>query len=55
MKKQYTSPSTLVVTITHQTHILAGSPGIATSEKSASGSSEVLSRQGGDFWDEDEY
>lgn len=54
MKKHYISPITLVVTITQQSHILAGSPGIATSERSASGSSEVLSRKGGSFWDDEE-
>lgn len=54
MKKQYISPITLVVTIAHQTHILAGSPGIGTNEGPASGSSEVLSRRGGSIWDDEE-
>lgn len=54
MKKPYISPRTLVITISQQSHILAGSPGIATNERAASGSSDVLSRQGDGFWDDDE-
>jgi hypothetical protein len=53
MKKPYISPSTLVVTINHHSHILAGSPGITTSETSASQGSDVLSRSGS-FWDDDD-
>jgi hypothetical protein len=45
MKKSYISPSILVVALNHQTHILAGSPGIATSNGVASGSGEVLGRE----------
>lgn len=54
MKKQYISPSTLVITVTSQSHILNSSPGILTNERSASGSSAVLSRQGDGFWDDEE-
>jgi len=54
MKKQYLSPNTLVITISQESHILAGSPGIYTNERSASGSSDVLSRQDSGFWDDDE-
>lgn len=54
MKRQYISPSTLVITITNKSHILTGSLGILTNERSASGSSEVLSRQHSSFLDDDE-
>jgi hypothetical protein len=54
MKKQYISPITFVISVTIQSNILAGSPGIDASEGPASGSSTVLSRQGGSFWDDDD-
>lgn len=54
MKKSYMSPSTLVVTIVNKSHILTSSPGISTTEAAASGSGDVLSRQGGSFWDDEE-
>ena len=54
MKKKYISPSILAVAINYQTHILAGSPGVATSESSASGKSAVLGRQGSfSVWEDD--
>ena len=54
MKKQYKAPLLTFVTISHQTQLLSASPGIVTSEGPASATEEVLSRQGGSFWDDDE-
>ncbi len=54
MKKQYLSPTTLVVSLTHCSNILAGSPGIITSESAADKNGTVLSRRGGSFWDDDD-
>ena len=45
MKKKYISPSILAVAINHQTHIMAGSPGITTSNRAASREGEVLARE----------
>lgn len=45
MKKLYISPSILVVAVNHQAHILAGSPGITTSNRAASREGEVLGRE----------
>jgi hypothetical protein len=54
MKKQYIAPKTLTVNILH-THILAGSPGITTSETSALQGGEVLGRESSfSAWDEEE-
>ena len=45
MKKIYISPNILVVAINNKSNILAGSPGITTSEGSAQQYEEVLGRQ----------
>ena len=52
-KKQYISPTLQIVCLAQQTRILAGSPGIGTSEGPAMKDGEVLSRSG-DFWDDEE-
>ncbi len=54
MKKKYISPSILAVAINHQTHILAGSPGITANAGPASGSSTVLGHQSSfSAWEDD--
>ena len=53
-KKIYSAPTIHIVSILHQTHIMNGSPGIATSEGPASRNGEVLSRRGDSFWDDED-